>query len=137
MGQPDGLLELLDARGVAGKQLHVAGFGVSGDGLTLVISRENLHDEDRVRRDLADRFGSGAQLVDGLAAVSAVGAGINATYATVRRGSAALAAAGVMASGLSTSSFRVTWLVPRPSVEAAVRALHREFLEQSAPVPLT
>jgi aspartate kinase len=137
MGQPDGLLELLDARGVAGKQLHVAGFGVSGDGLTLVISRENLHDEDRVRRDLADRFGSGAQPVDGLAAVSAVGAGINATYATVRRGSAALAAAGVMASGLSTSSFRVTWLVPRPSVEAAVRALHREFLEQSAPVPLT
>jgi aspartate kinase len=90
-----------------------------------------------VRRDLADRFGSGAQLVDGLAAVSAVGAGINATYATVRRGSAALAAAGVMASGLSTSSFRVTWLVTRPSVEAAVRALHREFLEQSAPVPLT
>jgi aspartate kinase len=136
-GEPAGLLELLDARGVAGKQLHVAGFGVSGDGLTLVISRENLHDEDRVRRDLADRFGSGAQLVDGLAAVSAVGAGINATYATVRRGSAALAAAGVMASGLSTSSFRVTWLVPRPSVEGAVRALHREFLEQSAPVPLT
>ena len=136
-GEPAGLLELFDARGVAGKQLHVAGFGVSGDGLTLVISRENLHDEDRVRRDLADRFGSGAQLVDGLAAVSAVGAGINATYATVRRGSAALAAAGVMASGLSTSSFRVTWLVTRPSVEAAVRALHREFLEQSAPVPLT
>src|SRR6478672_8692498 len=105
-GSPAGLLDLLDARSVAGKQLHVAGFGVPGDGLTVVVSRENLHDEDRIRRDLADRFEGTAQLVDGLAAVSAVGAGINATYSTVRRGSAALAAAEVAASGLATSSFR-------------------------------
>ena len=137
IGSPVGLLDLLDARSVAGKQLHVAGFGVPGDGLTLVISRENLHDEDRIRRDLVDRFEGTAQLVDGLAAVSAVGAGINATYGTVRRGSAALAAAEVTASGLATSSFRVTWLVPQSSVETAVRALHREFLERSSPVPLT
>jgi aspartate kinase len=136
-GAPDGLLDLLDAKGVAGKQLHVARFGVPGDGLTLVISRENLHDEDRMRRNLAARFAGSAQLIDGLAAVSAVGAGINATYATVRRGSSALEAAGIAANGLATSSFRVTWLVPRTSVETAVRTLHREFLEQPAPVPLT
>src|SRR5262249_45970757 len=118
-------------------QLHVASFGVPGDGLTLVISRENLHNEDRMRKDLSDRFGAGARLVDGLAAVSAVGAGINATYATVRRGSSGLEAAGVTAHGMGTSSFRVTWIVPRLAVETAVRALHREFVEQSSPVPLT
>jgi len=136
-GAPAGLLDLLDVRGVSGKQLHVASFGVAGDGLTLVISRENLHNEDRTRKDLADRFGPSARLIDGLAAVSAVGAGINATYATVRRGSSALEASGVTAHGMATSSFRVTWIVPRLAVETAVRALHREFLEQSSPVPLT
>ena len=75
--------------------------------------------------------------MDGLGAVSAVGAGINATYGTVRHGSAALAPRELTPAGSSTSSFRVTWLVPRWSVETAVRALHREFLERSSPVPLT
>ena len=42
--------------GVSGKQLHVAGFGGRADGTTLVISRENLHNEDRAR-DLSAAFG--------------------------------------------------------------------------------
>ena len=46
------VLELLDEHHVAGKQLHV-----SDDRLTLVVSRENLHDEARVRDALAARFG--------------------------------------------------------------------------------
>ena len=109
----------------------------AGDGLTLVISRENLHDEDR---------SAGTSRIDSprrrnwwtvWPRSARSGAGINATYGTVRRGSAALAAAGVTSGGLATSSFRVTWLVPRGSVETAVRALHREFLEQLPPVPLT
>ena len=50
---PTRLVALLDECGVSGKQLHVAAFGGGADGTTLVISRENLHNEDRLRRDLA------------------------------------------------------------------------------------
>jgi aspartate kinase len=99
------------------------------------MSRENLHDEDRLRRDLSQSFGSDARLIEGLAAVSVVGAGINATYVNVRRGSRALAHHGIAAQGLSTSSFRITWLVPRATVNDAVRALHQAFLEQPQPLP--
>src|SRR5256885_4187912 len=45
--RPDEFLSVLDEHRVAGKQLHVA-----GDRLTLVISRENLHEEARVRAAL-------------------------------------------------------------------------------------
>jgi aspartate kinase len=63
------LLALLDAHSVAGKQLH------EGAGqLTLIISRENLHDEPRVRSALADRFGAAVALADDLGAVSVIGA---------------------------------------------------------------
>src|SRR5687768_16825355 len=72
--------------GVSGKQLHVAAFDGIADGTTLVISRENLHNEDRLRRALTEAFGPVARLVDGLGAVSIVGTGINATYENVRRG---------------------------------------------------
>jgi aspartate kinase len=127
---PTRLVELLDARSVAGKQVHVTqGPAFGGSTLTIVLSRENLHDEDRLRRELAHSFGDKAALVDGLGAVSVVGAGINATYANVRKGTAALTDHGIAPQGLATSSFRITWLVPREALHDAVRHLHGAFLD--------
>src|SRR3989440_2446846 len=101
------VLGLLDERSVAGKQLHVFDNRVD-----MVISRENLHDEPRLRAELESRFGGQACLVDGLAAVSAVGAGINASYANVRTGAALLEQKGIAPPMIATSSFRITWMVP-------------------------
>jgi aspartate kinase len=135
-GDAGALVDFLDTRAISGKQLHVTAFGGANAAATVIVSRENLHDEERVRRELPDRVGGSVAIVDGLGAVSVVGAGINATYANVRRGTACLRAAGVPTRGLATSSFRITWLVPATSVDAAVRTLHREFLETGAlPVP--
>ena len=123
------VLALLDERSVAGKQLHVL-----GDRLDMVISRENLHDEAHLRALLETRFGSNARVIDGLAAVSAVGAGINATYANVRRGSRLLADRGLAPAMVATSSFRITWMVPRARTNEAVQALHHEFIEAEHPL---
>ncbi len=139
----DRLLEFLDELAVCGKQLHVAGCGslakcgaALADGMNMVFSRENLPDEDRFRRGLAERFGESVRLVEGIGAVSAIGAGINTSYKNVRAGSAALAAVEIAACGISTSSFRISWLLPDAGVEDAVRALHRVFIENAAsPVP--
>ena len=57
----------------------------------MVISRENLHDEARVRSRLAEKLGASVRLIDGIGAVSAIGAGINTSYHNLRAGSAALA----------------------------------------------
>jgi aspartate kinase len=118
------LLALLDEYGVAGKQLHIAGSAVN-----LVISRENLHNEGRVREKFDSRLPGHIRLIDGLAAVSVIGAGINSTYRNVRQGSEALAEGGIQPSWISTSSFRITWMVPRERTDDAVRILHRRFIE--------
>jgi aspartate kinase len=118
--RPDAdLLALLDTHSVAGKQLHE-----NAGQLTLIVSRENLHDEPRVRAALADRFGSAVTLADDLGAVSVIGAGINASFANLRRGSAALEAAGIAVHTVATSSFRITWMIPRARLDEAVRTLH-------------
>jgi len=128
---PDDLLGVLDHHHVAGKQLHVA-----GDRLTLVVSRENLHEEPRVRAALATKFGDSVRIADTLAAISVVGAGINASFDKVRRGSAALERAGIAVNGIATSSFRITWMIERARVDEAVRLLHAEFIEERPdPVP--
>ena len=126
----DGLavLALLDEHGVGGKQLHVA------DGrLTLVMSRENLHEEGRVRAAIQSRLGAQARIADTLAAVSVVGAGINASFQNVRRGSDALTKAGIASNGTATSSFRITWMIDRTRTDEAVRLLHRTFIESARP----
>ena len=101
-----------------------------------MISRENLHDEDRLQRDLQQAFGKAAALIDDLGAVSAVGAGINAAYENLRRGTACLQEQGIQPKASTTSSFRITWLVPRAQVDAAVRCLHTALVpSDSPPVP--
>ena len=121
------VLSLLDERGVPGKQLHIF-----DDRATVVISRDNLHDEARLRDALHQQFDAGTMLIDGLAAVSVVGAGINATYRNVRAGNETLHANGIVPRGTATSSFRITWMIPRERMEDAVRALHRRFIEGSS-----
>jgi aspartate kinase len=120
------LLALLDERAVAGKQLRI-----TADRTTLIIPRDNLHDEARLRDVLDSRFRGQARLVDGFAVVSVIGAGINTAYNNVRTGSEALAGAGIEPSGVATSSFRITWMIPRDHAEEAVRTLHRRFIESN------
>jgi aspartate kinase len=126
---PDDLLAFLDEHKIGGKQLHVG-----EQHLALVLSRENLHQEDRLRADLAARFGERVRLVDTHGAVSVVGAGINASFENVRRGGAALRAAGIAIEGVATSSFRVTWLIDRARLDDAVRLLHATFIEGQQPL---
>lgn len=128
-GPAEPVLEFLEARGVCGKQLHGAHFGGPGDGLTLVLSRENLHDEEQLRAAMAEAFASGTRLIDGLGAVSLIGAGINASYRNLLAGAGVLRALGLAPRGVATSSFRITWLVERGRLPDAVRALHARFID--------
>lgn len=130
-GDPEALLAFLDTHKVCGKQLHLAAVGGPGDGLSVVLSRENLHEEERLRKLLSEQFRDSVRLMDGIGAVSAIGAGINTTYKNLRAGCAVLPSGKVL--GISTSSFRITWLLPQAEVDGAVRGLHRVFLEEAPP----
>ena len=133
------LLRWLDARGICGKQLHSTTFGPSGDApgadgdFTVVLSRENLHEEPDALRDALRAAGIGKRLrvIDDHGAVSVIGAGINTSYRNVLSGLDCLERAGIRSHGIATSSFRITWLVPHAQLDEAVRALHRHFLEPS------
>src|SRR5262245_10482457 len=126
---PEALLGFLDEHKVGGKQLH------GGEGrLALVLSRDNLHQEERLRADLTSRFRDRVRLVDSHGAVSVVGAGINASFENVRKGANALSGDGMSVQGVATSSFRITWLIDRARLDDAVRVLHKTFIESQQPL---
>ncbi|MET0551949.1 MAG: aspartate kinase [Vicinamibacteria bacterium] len=114
------LLEHLDQAGVAGKELLVRGRA----GASLVISLENAHGFAALRGALAARFPATVTMRERVGAVSLIGAGINQDFGNWRRAAAILAGLGCPMLGASTSSFRISFLVPQEHVEPAVRALH-------------
>ncbi len=122
------LLQLLDERGAPGKQLRFD----APRGASLVLALENLHDFPSLRRELAARF-PGVAVLEGLGAISAIGAGINARFTSVRECLRLLAGAGLCVHGLSTSRFRVSLLLEAEGVETAARLLHRELVETQSP----
>jgi aspartate kinase len=122
------LLAVLDDFGTPGKQMHLISSGSTQDGLTVIISKENLHQEQKLREALI-AIGAPVTWNDALGAVSIVGAGINASHKKILRGSAALEAIHISVSAVATSSFRVTWLIDRPRLEEAARMLHHLFIE--------
>jgi aspartate kinase len=126
------LLRLLDERQAGGKQLlfrEREGEGGSPGGASLVLSLENIPDFASLRRELRASLGNALELSEGIGAVSAIGAGINADFANLRAALGALEHAGVPCLGVSTSSFRISVLTDEGRVADAVRALHRRLVE--------
>jgi len=123
---PAELLPFLDGQELSWKQFqweHPA-----GNRLSLVVSLENVHARDTVRESLARQFGDRVALLPDLAAVSAIGSGINHSSRNLCEGSRVLHEHGIEPLQITTSSFRISWIIPAGPVQTAVRELHRHFL---------
>jgi aspartate kinase len=129
------LLAVLDDFGVPGKQLHLISNRSEQDGLSIIVSKENLHQESKLRKALS-AIGSPVSWNDSIGAVSIVGAGINASHHKILRGSSALEAIDVPVFAIATSSFRITWIIDRLRTEEATRLLHQVFIETEQAEPL-
>ncbi|MGA8660330.1 MAG: aspartate kinase [Chthoniobacterales bacterium] len=129
----DRLLAVMDNFKTPGKQLHITNANSRQDGLTMILSKENLHQEKKLRAAL-EQLGSGILWNDGVGAVSIVGTGINVSNQKMLCGTRALKKAGIAYYGAATSSFRVTWIVAREKVSAALGLLHALFIERDAPL---
>ena len=81
------------------------------------------------------RAWSPVRLRAGVGAVSAIGAGINATFRNVREALAVLTGMGVAVLGLSTSSFRISLLIEEGEVPEAMRQLHRRLIVDEVTAP--
>jgi aspartate kinase len=126
----DGVLKVTDDFGVPGKQLHVITVGTEQDGISMVASKENLHQAPNLRAALA---AIPAHWNDSIGAVSIIGTGITASHQRVLQGSHALRALQVRSYGIATSSFRITWLVEHDRVDQVVQCFHQIFIENANP----
>ncbi len=128
------VLAHLDERQATGKQLLFQEWPSRGGSGSLVLSLENIHDFPALRREVSSRFGDRVHLREGVGAVSAIGAGINASFQNLRRAFAVVDGQGARVLGVSTSSFRISLLLEEAAVPQAVRALHAALVTEGEPV---
>jgi aspartate kinase len=124
------LLNVIEEFGVSGKQLHVITVGSEQDGVSMVVSKENLHQISHLQAALEV---IPARWNDSLGAVSIIGTGITASHRRILEGSYALRKLDVHCAGIATSSFRVTWLIERAKVDLVVQYFHQLFVEDAQP----
>jgi aspartate kinase len=126
------LLDLLAKYGAPAKQLMFHAAHGRAPFTSLVLPLENLHDAAALRRDAEARLPGCLDWREGLGAVSAIGAGINAALDYLQRALGCLEAAGTSVLGVSTSSFRISLLVEQAAVKDTVQRLHRELIGNAA-----
>jgi len=98
--------------------------GPDAGGLFCLIPPDDAHGADRAFENLPD----GVVRAPDVGAVSLVGEGLLEDRHVMRDGLRALSAEAVDVIGISTSSFRATFLVAPDKVEIAARCLHARFV---------
>jgi aspartate kinase len=121
------LLARLDGRLASGKQLLYEGTA-GASSASLVLSREELPDYPALKAELVRKGGADLCWREGVAAVSAIGAGINTSFRNVREALAVLAEIGTPLLGLSTSRFRISLLLEEAALNPVLREMHRRLV---------
>jgi len=123
-------LEILENEQVPVKEVHVTrtqGSTISPRA-TFVVSSTNIYGWDAIQANLAEALGANVAFDDHLGALSLIGEGLNRTNVTLIKAIELLKNSDIEVFGISTTSFRISLLVPRESVAAGVRLCHANWI---------
>jgi len=122
------MFEILDAYKILGKQIRFEQES-SGFFLSLAFSIENIFDFESFKKLINERFNGSIVLREDIGTVSLIGDGINQDYSNMRNMLDILSQNNVQLIGVTTSSFRISVIVPSKQVKEVVKILHRFFVE--------
>ncbi len=123
------LMELSARHHLKTKQLSLHRSSNGEQVLSLIApEKENYHLE-AVLEEIGASLGDSLQVRRDCSAVSMVGAGITERYDILLEAARALEEEQILPLACHTSSFRISWILPRQRHEEAVRLLHERFIE--------
>ena len=119
-------LGFLEQEQVPVKEIHAADVPDEpvSSRVSFVVSSPNVYGWREIRETLARRLGKAVRFDTHLGALSLIGEGLNRTNATLIEALALLARHGIAIAGVTTTSFRISLLVPREKIDEGVRLCH-------------
>ena len=120
----------LESEQVAVKEVNVSQI-TDNDELSkasFVVSANQIYGWDQIKTGLKQKVGSDIVFDADLAAVSLIGEGLNRDNHTVLQTIDLLTQHDISVAGITTTSFRISLLVPRPQISESVRLCHDRWV---------
>ncbi|MEJ2642294.1 MAG: aspartate kinase [Desulfosarcinaceae bacterium] len=122
--------DFLEQEQVPIKEVHVT--DVSDDPnasrASFVVSSPNIYGWPDIKAKMEHHLGKAVQLDTHLSAVSLIGEGLNRDNATLLEAIALLEQHSIPIAGVTTTSFRISLLVPREKIDPSVRLCHGKWV---------
>ena len=99
---------------------------------SFVVSTQNIYGWKQIKAALIKKFGQGIDFDTDLAALSLIGEGLNRNNLTLLKALELLSDNGIPVSGITTTSFRISLLVPHNHIEKSVQLCHNHWIADTS-----
>ncbi len=122
--------DFLEQEHVAIKEVHVTD-GADDHGpsqASFIVSSANIYTWPEIQEKLEQHLGNAIQFDTHLSALSLIGEGLNRDNTTLLKTMTLLEQHGIPIAGLTTTSFRISLLVPMEKIDESVRLCHGQWV---------
>jgi len=122
--------DFLESEQVPIKEVNVTGITAAGkhSKASFVVSTQNIYGWEQIKAALKNKIGDRIGIDTDLAALSLIGEGLNRNNLTLLETLDLLAQNKISVSGITTTSFRISLLVPREQIEKSVQLCHARWV---------
>jgi aspartate kinase len=127
-------VEYLESEQVPIKEVNVTATTAGGEQFkaSFVVSVQNVVGWEQIKAVILNKIGAGIAFDTDLAALSLIGEGLNRNNLTLLETVDLLTQNGVSVLGITTTSFRISLLVPRNQIEKSVQLCHTRWIAGSS-----
>jgi aspartokinase len=127
-------VELLESEHVPIKEVNVTELTVNGKNSTasFVVSTNNIYSWEQVKSLLQEKLRKNIEFDADLAALSLIGEGLNRNNLTLLETIDLLSDNQISLFGITTTSFRISLLVPRDKIEKSIELCHTHWVANKA-----
>lgn len=129
----DGAVDLLEQEQAQIKELNVADVETeaSRSRASFVVSKKNIYKWDQIKKKLSEQIGDTIEFDTHLSALSLIGEGLNKSNETLIETVQLLKDNDIKVSGITTTAFRISLLVPKEKIKKSVELCHNRWVAEN------
>ena len=122
--------DFLEGEQVPIKEVHVtrASDDPNPSRASFIVSSPNIYGWDEIKTKIDQHLGDAVQFDTHLSALSLIGEGLNRDNTTLLEALGLLKQQGIPIAGVTTTSFRISLLIPRENIDQSVRLCHGKWV---------
>jgi aspartate kinase len=124
------LIKLLEEKQISIKELNVTEKEGIKSKASFVVSYKNIYGWENLKSNLENKFKNKIEFDYDLSALSIIGEGLNRDNGILLESLKIFDSEKINIAGISTTSYRLSFLVPKNKLESGIRIMHKKWIEE-------